>query len=422
MHRCSGLTRISFLLLFGLAGPGCGDPPAPRADPIGHTREADTIGAFERPEALVAGASRRLADSIGAADVGQDFGVPDSRAPYPDTYWPYVYEGTDWRWNPRGSDPRSPIEKYMVITAPYAMDAARAWEHRNHGTGVSGVAPWYGHCPGWAAAATSNAPILHPVLAGADGMGGIMPCLEGQPGCVRFEIGDVNALMAEIYVDGPASYIGGFCNAKPSDIPRDQHGRVLREGCDGVNAGSLLVAVATLLRRYQTPFVIDVQRPSATDEIWNQPAYRYHVYDYHPLTTSEAANLVARGATTGAETLYRWNAAARGFAFVDLGIRFVGEVSPQLVFSAPGNRARYELRVATVIELDADPASPGASIIGGEYLDLPASHADRLTVPPFLWMSQGPGREDLRWDVGGAHHNPYVRPSLVKQLMALGQW
>jgi hypothetical protein len=421
MHRCQGLTRISLLLLSGLAWPGCAERPAPPAGATAEARGADRIAAFERPEALVAGASRRLADNIDAADIGREFGVPDSWTPYPDTYWPYVYEGTDWRWNPRARDPRSPIEKYMIITAPYALEAAKEWEHQNHGTGVHGVEPWYGHCPGWAAAATSSAPILHAVLAGADGWGGLTACSEGQPGCVRFEIGDVNALMAEIYVDGPAALIGGFCNAKPSEIPRDRYGRILREGCDGVNAGSLLIAVSTLLRRYQRPFVMDVQRPASTDEVWNQPAYRYHVYDYHPLTTSEAANLVAHGTSAGAETSYRWNPAARGFAFVDLGVRFVGEESPHLVFSPPGGRPRYEVRVAAVIELDADPTSPGASILGGEYLDLPASSASRLSVAPFLWVSLGAGPEDLPWTVGGTHHNPYVRPSLVSQLMALGQ-
>ncbi len=177
----------------------------------------------------------------------------------------------------------------------------------------------------------THAPILHPVFAGADGRGGIAACREGDWGCVRFEIGDVNALMAEIYIDGPSALIGAHCNTPVHAIPRDRFGRVLKAGCSGVNAGSLLVAAATLLKRNQIPFAIDAQSPDKTAEIWNQPTYRYHVYDYHPITAAEAANLVARGAKAGPETAYRWNPAARGFAFVDLGLRFVGEEGPHLL-------------------------------------------------------------------------------------------
>ena len=418
MHHCRGAMCVSFLLAGGLAWAGCSPPPL--ADALGVTTEAYGIGALERPEALVASASHRLADVISAADIGQDFGVPNGRVPYPDTYWPFIRGGTDAPWNPGGRDPRTPVEKYMTITDPWAFEYARAWEYQHHGPGVPGVANWHGHCPGWAAAATSNAPILHPVFAGSDGRGGIAPCREGDLGCVRFEIGDVNALMAEIYLDGPASLIGATCNTPVSDIPRDACGRIVKEGCAGINAGSLLVAAATLLKRHHIPFAMDAQTPLTTEEIWNQPAYRYHVYDYHPLTTAEAANLVAHGTKSGPEALYAWNPAARGFAFVDIGLRFVGEEGPHLV-ARSGTHSTYEMRLAAVIELDAAAADPRASIVGGEYLDLPTSNANRLTVSPFLWVSHGPGPENLPEYVGGTHHNPYIRPSVVRQLMALGQ-
>ena len=274
-----------------------GAAPAPHKDPVADAPEAQRIGAFERPEALVAGASRRLADTIGEADVGQDFGVSEARVPYADTYWPFILGGANAVWNPRGRNPRPPVEKYMLITNPYQLADAQAWEFQYHGPAEPGVTTWHGHCPGWSAAATTNAPILHPVFAGADGRGGIVACREGQPGCVRFEIGDVNALMAEIYLDGPYSLIGSTCNTPAFAIPRDMFGRVLVKGCDGVNAGSLLVAAATLLKQYRVPFTIDLQKPSTTEQIWNQPTYLYHVYDYHPITRAAAANLVEHGST-----------------------------------------------------------------------------------------------------------------------------
>jgi hypothetical protein len=422
MHRYIGLTYISFVLFGGLVSAGCAERTEPSAEVVEEAREADAIGAFERPEALVANASRRLIDHISAADIGQTFGVPDERVPYADTYWPFVYGGTDWRWNPQGSDPRTPIEKYMAITAPHLTHYATAWEYRNHGRGFPGLANWHGHCPGWTAAALSNAPIRHPIFAGPDGRGGIAPCREGTVGCVRFEIGDVNALMAEIYLDASTSLIGGMCGAEASAIPRDRYGRILKEGCAGVNPGSLLIVASTLLRRYQIPFAIGAQNSSNTAEVWNQPAYRYHVYDFHRLTTTEAANLVARGSTTGPVSSYPWNPAARGFAFLDLAIHFVAETSPHISFTS-GTSSTYAMRVAAVLELDADAANPYASILGGEYLDLPSSGADRLSVPPFLWVPRGPGPESVPLSASfrSDQHNPYLRPSLVRQLIILGQ-
>jgi hypothetical protein len=403
-----------------LLSAGCDGQPSPLADAVGQAADEVRIGTFERPEGLVATASRLLADTIGPADVGKEFEVAPERVPYPDTYWPFLYGGTDFHWNRRGRDQRSPLEKYLAITAPYATEMAQAWELFNHGMAVPGVQTWHGHCPGWAAASTTNAPILHPVFAGSDGRGGIVPCHEGESGCVRFEIGDVNALMAEVYLDGPVSIIGANCHTPPWAISRDRYGRVLVQGCNGLNAGSYLVTLATLLKRYAVPFVVDLQKPNKTDEVWNQPAYGYKVYDFRPLTASAAANLVAHGGTEGAGASYAWDPAAKGFAFVDIGLRFVGEHGPNIgVF--PGTRSTFELRTAAVIELDADAGSPTATIIGGEYLDLPSSHATRLEVAPYVWVARGPGPENLSLDVGSNHHNPFVRPSVVAKLIKLGQ-
>lgn len=408
------------MLFSGLAAAGCSGPRRADPAPVSEATEADRIAASERPESLVAGASRLLQDNLTAADIGGTFGLPDAKVPYPDTYWSFSYGGTDAQWNPRGQDPRSPLEKYMALTAPDAVDYARSWEYWNHGKGVPGVEDWNGHCPGWAGAALSNAPILHPVLAGPDGAGGIAPCAPGTPWCVQFEIGDINALMAEIYLDGPTSFIGSVCGTPPSAIARDGAGRVLTEGCAGVNPGSLLIAASTLLRRNQIPFAIDAQNPHNTDQIWNQPAYRYHVYDFHPLSATEAANLVAPGTAAGSATGYPWNPAARGFAFVDLALHFVGEDRAHLVLLS-GTRSTYEMRMAAVLELDADAADPSASILGGEYLDIPSRGVDRLSVSPFLWVPRGPGPDNLPLSAPGNHHNPYVQPSLVRQLIALGQ-
>jgi hypothetical protein len=77
-------------------------------------------------------------------------------------------------------------------------------------------------------------------------------------------------------------------------------------------------------------------------------------------------------------------------------------------------------RFVAVLELDADPSSPAANIIGGEFLNDASSGADRLSVPPFVWISNGPGSGNLSTSVNGNNHNPYLKPSLVQQLVALG--
>ena len=69
-------------------------------------------------------------------------------------------------------------------------------------------------------------------------------------------------------------------------------------------------------------------------------------------------------------------------------------------------------------------APPGsrARVIGGEYVEDPTvPAANRLRNAPFVWIATAPGPESLDPGVGGSHHNPYVKPSVVAQLLALGQ-
>ena len=378
----------------------------------------DAIGEFEDPSGLVPNASRTLADNIGAGDVGQTFGTNDDKIPYPDTYWPFTSEGIDSRWN--DASVASPLEKLMGLANPSAVADAKKWEHDNHGSGVPGVAGWWGHCPGWTGAAMANAPIKHAVFARSDGMGGITSCSDGDAGCTKFEVGDVNALMAEVYVDGDSAFIGARCDTKPSDVKRDANGRITQEGCDGVNPGSLLIVAAARMKGSHLPFAIDAQNDFNTDQIWNQPAYRYTVNRFQPLTEAQAANLVVHGAVDGDQTKYQWNDAAHGFALVDLTISWVSERGPNLA-PVSGAESTRQTRMVSVIELDKDASDATAQIIGGEYIDDASVGSSRLSVPPFLWTISGPGPEDLDTSVGGNSHNPYVKPSLVAKLIALGQ-
>ena len=378
---------------------------------------ADTWTSQDDPANLLPGSTTTLSDVISSADVGQTFGVDDGHVPYPDTYWPFTSEGTDAQWN--GTD-ATPIEKFMTLTDPTQTAAAKAWEHNNHGSAVPGVQGWWGHCPGWTGAAMSNAPLQHAVNAQSDGQGGVAACDEGSAGCTKFEIGDINALEAESWVDGASNFLGARCDTAPSDIKRDANGRIVRDatGCRGVNAGALLVILANRMKIAQLPMAIDAQGDFNTDQIWNQPAYRYQVYGYTPLSKSDAVAAVAGSTTVADPNDYTWDETAQGFAKVDIGIKWVSEHGPNLTPYA-GTDSTREMRFVAVIELDGDPAAPGTKVIGGEYLDDSNASADRLTVPPFVWISTDSGSDDLSTD-DTTGHNPYVKPSLVKQLVALG--
>lgn len=377
--------------------------------------KADEIGGFEAPETLVPGASRRLASNIVGADVGKTFGTDDDHVPYPDTYWPFTDEGVDASWN--GGD--SPVDKFMKLADATDLKAAKDWEHNNHGNGVPGVGGWWGHCPGWTGAAMANAPIKHAVDATFSG-GKFVACTAGAANCTHFEIGDINALMAEVYVDGDSSFIGARCDTAATSVKRDANGRIETNGCGGVNPGTLLIVAAARMKKAHLPFAIDAQNDYNTDQIWNQPAYRYTVNRFQALTTEQAANLVVHGTLTGDAKTYPYNADAKGFALVDLTLHWVSERGPNTEMVS-GLESSRETRMVAVIELDRAPSSRLAKILGGEYVDDSSVGADRLTVPPFLWVIHDAGPEDEGSWAGGDGHNPYIKPSLVKQLIALGQ-
>ncbi|WP_394846384.1 hypothetical protein LZC95_02830 [Pendulispora brunnea] len=351
------------------------------------------------------------------------FGTDDEHVPYPDTYWPYTENGIDVRW--QGGDIMSPLEKFITITNPQDMDAARQWNWSNHGQGAHGgqVAGWEGICNGWTAAATSNAPLKHAVFAKHSAFGGVAACAEGTPGCVKFEIGDVNALMAEAYYDARERWIGSRCDTM--DVERDQYGRIVRKvtpdggavGCQGLNAGAFLIVLHRQLKEQKKPFVLDVQQPNTTDQIWNQPAFRYRVNRYEALNEAEATNLVATGSRTGPYTQYLWDDEAKGFVFVDVSVFWVSETGPN-VAPVSGLQSQRELRVVAVIELDRPPTDNRAKIIGGEYLDDASAEANRLKVAPFAWIAMDTLADNV---VSPDGRNPYVKPSIVKKLIAMGQ-
>jgi hypothetical protein len=214
--------------------------------------KSDQISGADDPSGLLPNAERRLAKFLTAADVGQQILVPEESTPYPDTYWPMVDNGVAGTWlNKDGSrcrlvntpmeqgggaalhecdDPMpSPLEKFMSLTNPGKVTDAIAWEKRNHGQERAGVQDWFGHCPGWVASSLLNGPVQGAVEVRFDGTK-IQKCNAGDPGCVKFEIGDINAMSAEAHEGAESRFIGARCDTDPSKIERDKFGRIVRDG------------------------------------------------------------------------------------------------------------------------------------------------------------------------------------------------
>jgi hypothetical protein len=415
-------TLLASVLVSGCAVTDLHDDPA---DLDGAGGKADQISGNDDPSGLLAGAERRLAQLVTTADLGLTFGLDDDKIPYPDTYWPMIDNGIAVTWLERSGgrcatpnscrDPQpSPLEKFVSITQPGREAEAEAWEIKHHGKDVPNVADWFGHCPGWVAAATLYPPVPGPIWV-RRGAAGLEKCEAGDQSCVKFEIGDVNAIGAEAHEGAVSRFIGARCDTEPADIQRDEFGRIVRNGrgCKGLNAGSLLIVMGNLLKMQQKPFGIDAQNEANTEQIWNQPAYRYTVNRFEALPESEAANLVASGGAsrTGSHDRYLWNSSARGFAFIDVTLHWVSETHSANLTVVSGAQTTQTTRMVAVIELDRDAADESARIIGGEYLDDARVGASRLRVAPFAWLAI---------DAGPDHrHNPFVRRAEAKQLLAL---
>jgi len=388
--------------------------------------KADQISGRDDPSGLLTNAERRLNKLVTTADIGKTFGRDDADAPYPDTYWPMVDNGVAVEWLEQSgdkcdtanecSDPQpSPLAKYIMLTSPADLDDAVAWEVKHHGKDVPNVADWFGHCPGWTASAQLHAPLRGPTSFKKSGSG-VARCSAGESGCITFQIGDINALQAEAFNNARSRFIGARCDTEPAEIERDEFGRIVRNGsgCQGLNAGAMVIVAANMMKLEKKSFNIDAQNEFNTEQIWNQPAYRYTVNRFEPLDESEAANLVASGGSsrTGDHDTYQWNDDAKGFALVDFSIHWVSEVGPNVEFIS-GTRSTRQTRMSAVIELDGDASNPEAEIIGGEYLDDESIGANRLRVHPFVWVAFDVGPDND----GG--HNPFVKGEIVKQMISL---
>ena len=341
--------------------------------------------------------------------------VGKAAAVWADTYWPTSEGSHNNRW--QGSNIQSPLEKYDTAfnnaagcahypSKFYGTGAKAEWDTYygcagpaakwqsqnfqgggqmhdgidndgdgqvdNYGSdGIDGIQGWWGTCHAWTPASQLVPEPQHAVT------------LNG----VKFEVGDIKAIVQNAFDSTSAVMLGGRCNSK--DITHDVHGSA-NDDCSDVNPGALHVVMTNFLGLTTLPLVED---RTANYEVWNQPVVGYEVTKQAKITNSAANTCVGNTGST-----WTYNTAAKQLYEVKMTVSYVVEGSPS---TAP---IGYRDNVSTddyhyILELNAD-----GKIIGGRFCsDSENAHVD------FLWSPTG------TWNPS----NPSVKVENVKKLIKL---
>ncbi len=210
---------------------------------------------------------------------------------------------------------------------------ATKWELENHGTYQDHARPdsWWGHCNGWASYATTEEGGFptRDITVKVDAEGKIIDCeaLGDTSGCVKFRMGDIEALMTELYFSDKATFSGRRCNKDPDKSERDEWGRPKEVECRDLNPGSFHIGVVGLLNRSadhlktkqfgKIPFVID---HNWDWEVWNFPLVKYDILESEALSQEDAAKLI------GADN-YVFNDKATKFQRIKLRYFMVSDIA-----------------------------------------------------------------------------------------------
>jgi len=332
-----------------------------------------------------------------------------------DTYWP-TYDGShNARW--QGSSTKSPLEKYDQAfnnaqgcasqpTSISGSNAKAAWDQYyacagpaakwqskefqgggdmhdgidNDGDGITdgqgdngdvdGIATWWGTCHAWAPSA-----LVVPEPQKAVTVNG-----------VKFEVGDIKALIQNSYDSTSAVMLGGRCNSK--EIDHTVTGSA-NDACADVNPGALHVVMTNFLGLAQLPLVED---RTANYEVWNQPVVGYDITQQNEVTASAANTCVG---ATGNKWTYNTN--AKKLYDVRMTVKYITEGDASTTPHGFANYTRTD-RYHYILEVGST-----GKVIGGRYCkDSTNTHVD------FLWSPTGTHRPT----------NPYVTNSKVDELVA----
>jgi hypothetical protein len=328
--------------------------------------------------------------------------VGKAAAVWADTYWPTSEGSHNNRW--QGSTVKSPLEKYDAAfnNAPgcatypdafYGTGAKAKWDTYykcagpaakwqsqefqgggemhdgidndhdgktdDYGTdGIDGVQGWWGTCHAWTPASQLVPEPQHAVTINN----------------VKFEVGDIKAIIQNAFDSTSAVMLGGRCNAK--DITHDVHGSANAD-CADVNPGALHVVMTNFLGLNQLPLVED---RTANYEVWNQPVVGYEV------TKQDKVDAKAANACVGATgSTWSFNTSAKSLYEVQMTVSYVTEGSPG---TAP---IGYKDNVSTddyhyILEIGST-----GKVIGGRFCsDNEQTHIDFLWSPTGQWNPSNP--------------------------------
>jgi hypothetical protein len=389
---------------------------------------------------------------------------------FPSNWWAQSNNGIAKRWTGGASDLSahgdkdnlSPIEKYDLLFTPgqtvdvaevehwnaadvrkpeaergpkhkhagvKALGPATAWELQNHGIYQTYSHPdsWWGHCNGWASYATTEK-LGFPqrdIRVKIDG-GKVTECvgaLASDPGCVLVRMGDIEALMTELYFSDKATFAGRRCNTDPEKIERDQYGRPKEAACRDLNPGSFHVGVTGLLNRGAKHLATGEQGKPAFIidhnwdwEVWNFPVVKYQLDLAEEITAEQANQLVG---ATGSK--YQFNSKAKKLVKVHLRYWMVSDGVGDWEMRKRADQRNiqpHEVELRYILEIDSY-----GRIIGGEWLKVPStSWWENGTLkeihPDFFWMGVNvAGWSESADDLGGNDDNPFVAYSKVSALL-----
>lgn len=391
------------------------------ADDDGAGGKADEWDYKNNPERMAQRLNYRLAElpkkGTRVTPVWKD-AYPDavgkSSPAWADTYWPTSEGSHNNRW--QGPSEKSPLEKYDAAfnnaagcaTYPSKFYGAGAkaewdtyyncagpaakWQSKNfqgggemhdgidndgdgkvdeHGSdGVDGIAGWWGTCHAWAPAAMMVPEPQHAVDVNG----------------VRFEVGDIKALIQNAFDSTGAVMLGGRCNARTID-----HGPTVSANadCADTNAGALHVIMTNFLGINQLPLVED---RTANYEVWNQPVYGYEITKQAEISKSAANTCVGSSGST-----WTYNANAKKLYEVKMTVTYITEGSAS---ATPLGHDSYKRNDTYHYILELNDAG---KVIGGRYCtDSENNHID------FLWSPTG------RFSPS----NPNVNVTKVKELIS----
>jgi len=343
--------------------------------------------------------------------------VGKSDVAWADTYWP-TYEGShNARW--QGANEKSPLEKYDAAfnnnagcaMQPDSIDGAGAkaawdeyykcagpatkWQSKefqgggrlhdgidNDGDGkideegddgtVDGIATWWGTCHAWSPAAMLMPEPQHEVTVNG----------------VTFAVGDVKALMQNVFDRTSAVMLGGRCNSK--EIKHDPTISA-NDPCSDLNPGALHVVMANFLGIHNLPLVED---RTANFEIWNQDVMGYKGTKLDNITASDANKCVGTEGDT-----WKFNTSASELREVRITVQYLTESFASARPVGSKNNIRTD-SYHYILELNSSD-----KVIGGRYCtDSENNHVD------FLWSPTG----------SFSPSNPFVDKAKVKELVAKG--